>query len=343
MHALVTGGSGYFGETLVHRLLKQGHTVRIFDLNPPQDAGAGVEFVKGDIRDAAIVTKACSGIDLVFHNVAQVPLAKDRDLFSTVNRGGTLNLLAASLSQSVKKVIYTSSSAVFGVPKKNPVTEETVPTPMESYGAAKYDAEKICDEYVAQGLDVSIIRPRTILGHGRLGIFQILFEWIFGGYNVPVLGRGDNVYQFVHAEDLADASIKAAERPGPRVYNIGAQQFGTMREGLENLCRHAATGSKVVSLPRLPIEIGMKLTSALGLSPLGPYHALMYGKSLYFDITRARTELNWTPAYSNNDMLIESYEWYVANREKILSDHSARSHHQKAIKQGLLNVIKRLI
>ena len=72
-------------------------------------------------------------------------------------------------------------------------------------------------------------RPRTIMGHGRLGIFQILFEWIREGYNIPVLGRGDNVYQFVHADDLAEACILAAARPGPTTYNCGALRPGTMR------------------------------------------------------------------------------------------------------------------
>jgi len=342
MRALVTGGSGYFGETLVNRLLQAGHTVRVFDLNPPQSQ-ENVEFIGGDIRDLAIVTKACTGMDYVFHNVAQVPLAKDHALFTSVNEQGTSNLLQASHACCVKKVVYTSSSAVFGVPKANPVTEETAPSPMEAYGAAKYAGEKICQDYSQQGLDVTIVRPRTIMGHGRLGIFQILFEWLVEGYNVPVLGKGDNIYQFVHAEDLADACIKAAGRPGFTFYNIGTEEFGTMREVLENLCIYAKTGSRVVSLPRWPVEVGMKTADLLSMSPLGPYHALMYGRSLYFDVTKAKKELGWSSTYSNNQMFIESYDWYVRNRATILSDTRARSHHQKALKQGLLNVIKRII
>lgn len=86
----------------------------------------------------------------------------------------------------------------------------------------------------------------------------------------------------------------------------------------------------------------MNLTSALGLSPLGPYHALMYGRSLYFDITKAKNELGWEPRYSNNDMFIDSYEWYLKNREKILQSHGA-SHHRSAVKQGVLGVIKHLL
>src|SRR6185295_5166737 len=195
----------------------------------------------------------------------------------------------------VRKVVYVSSSAVFGVPKSNPVNEKTEPSPGEAYGRAKLEGEKLCAHYSKEGLDVTIIRPRTIMGHGRLGIFQILFEWIREGYNVPVLGRGDNLYQFVHADDLAEACILAAGRPGPAVYNCGAERFGSMREVLEQLCAHAGTGSKVRSVPMKPAVAFMRLTSALGMSPLGAYHALVYGRSLYFDISKAKRELGWQP------------------------------------------------
>jgi dTDP-D-glucose 4,6-dehydratase len=86
----------------------------------------------------------------------------------------------------------------------------------------------------------------------------------------------------------------------------------------------------------------MNFTSALGLSPLGPYHAMMYGRSLYFDITKAKTELGWQPRFSNNEMFVQSYEWYLKNREQILRSHGA-SHHRSAVKQGVLGLIKHLL
>src|SRR5262249_23642587 len=156
--------------------------------------------------DAAAVERAMAGSGIVYHCVAQVPLAKDKHLFRSVNVEGTRNLLRCAAAAKAAKVIYISSSAVFGVPKSNPVDETAIPVPGEAYGQAKLEGEQLCREFTeTAGLDVTIIRPRTIMGHGRLGIFQILFEWIREGYNIPVLGRGDNVYQFVHADDLADA------------------------------------------------------------------------------------------------------------------------------------------
>jgi nucleoside-diphosphate-sugar epimerase len=342
MTILVTGGAGYFGTVLRQRLIAGGASVRTFDLVRPDDLATGEEAVQGDIRDAVAIAAACRGVSIVHHNVAQVPLAKDRHLFESVNIQGTENLLEGARAAGVRKVVYTSSSAVFGAPRSNPVTEETPPAPAEAYGRAKYEGERRCQAYVARGLDVSIVRPRTILGHGRLGIFQILFEWVRSGFNIPVLGAGDNRYQFVHAEDLAAACILAGKRPGAAVYHCGTDRFGTMRETLEALCLHAGTGSKVRSVPMAPALLAMKLTSAVGLSPLGPYHALMYGRSMYFDLAKTTRELGWAPRYSNQEMFIESYEWYLAHRERVLAASGA-SLHRSAVKQGVLGLLRRLL
>lgn len=339
---LVTGGAGYFGTALTEMLLARGHRVRILDISDEVNAPSSAEYIRGDIRNRDDVAKACKGIEVVYHCVAQVPLAKDRELFITVNRDGTRVLLEAAQRAGVRKVLHLSSSAVFGVPERNPVTAETLPHPQEAYGRAKLDAEEVCAAAVRAGLDVTIIRPRTILGHGRLGIFQILFEWARTGVNVPVIGGGANRYQFVHAADLADACIRAADRPGAATFNIGAERFGTMREVLDALVRHAGTGSRVVSLPRAPTVAAMKLTSALGLSPLAPYHWLMYGESMHFDTTPAREQLGWSSRYGNDDMLIESYDWYVAHRDEILAARS-RSPHRSALNQGVLRIVGRLL
>src|SRR5918996_633501 len=283
--SLVTGGAGYFGDLLTRKLLARGYSVRIFDVNLATDTAPGTEVIKADIRDADAVLSACEGIDVVFHTAAEVDLTKNLHAFWSVNRDGTKNLLESCARCAVKKVIYTSSSAVYGIPKSNPVTEETVPIPVEEYGKAKLAGETLCREYAQKGLDVSILRPCTIMGHGRLGIFQILFEWIYQGENVPVLNGGKNIYQFVHADDFAEACIRASTLDGADAFNCGTDRFGTMREVLEHLCRHAGTGSKVKSLPMWPTMVAMNFSSALGISPLGAYHASMYGRSIYFDIS----------------------------------------------------------
>jgi nucleoside-diphosphate-sugar epimerase len=335
---LVTGGAGYFGTLLVDRVRRAGMRVRIFDVNEADERPADVEMVRGDIRDPQAVRRAVEGVHVVHHNVAMVPLAKDKDAFWSVNRDGTRHLLEAALSAKARKVVHMSSSAIFGAPEKNPVDDATVPRPQEDYGRAKLAAEELCHEFAGRGLDVSIIRPRTIMGHGRLGIMQILFEWVREGKNIPVLGHGDNLYQFVHADDLADAAMKAAQREGPSTYNVGADRFGTMRETLEGLVRHAGTGSRVVSVPMGPAVAMMRVTSRAGISPLGAYHSLMYGRAMYFDLSRTKRELGWAPRFDNVEMFCESYDWYLRNRAAVLSRHGA-SHHRSPVKQGVLRAV----
>ena len=336
---LVTGGAGFFGEKLVKHLLSMGHQVTCFDLNKPNFSHPNLKICEGDIRNIDAVRSVTIGVDKVYHNVAQVPIAKDKQLFWSVNYDGMANILACSLENKVKRVVYTSSSAVFGIPSSNPIKATTIPTPKEDYGKAKLAAEELCNEYRQKGLSCSIVRPRTVLGTGRLGIFQILFEWIYQGRNIPVLGSGDNIYQFVHADDLANACISAGEAYQEGIFNVGTDRFGSMREVLQNLVNHANTGSSVKSVPARLAEIGMNFTSALGLSPLGAYHSLMYGRSMYFDLEKSKTVLGFKPRYSNNEMFVSTYDWYCENRDDIISGRLEGSKHQSAMKQQILKMV----
>ena len=354
--SLVTGGSGYFGSLLVEALAARGDEVRVLDLHdyePPVAATGStarsapqVEVVLGDVRDPQTVRAACDGVDVVFHNVAQVPLAKDPVLLHTVSVDGTENVLRACEDAGVAKVVHTSSSAIFGVPAHNPVLPSTGPAPREAYGRAKLAAEYACFAAVSRGLDVSIVRPRTILGHGRLGIFGILFDWVADGADVFVLGDGANRYQFVHADDLADICLRAAGRAGPGLFNAGTDRFGTMRETLESVCAHAGTGSTVRSLPAAPASLAMRAAAGLHLAPFAPYHWIMYSKSMWFDIEHAREQLGWQPRWSNEEMFAQSYDWFVANRE-LAGDGASRagdrdrSQHRQTARQGALRAVKR--
>jgi nucleoside-diphosphate-sugar epimerase len=341
MRVLVTGGSGYLGETVVNKLRERGDDVRVFDIVDNEDRPREVELVRGDIRDASVVKRAVQGMDVVHHDVAQVPLAKDKHQFWSVNVDGTRILLSAALAAGVKKVILVSSSAIYGIPARNPVTLSVLPNPREAYGTAKLEGERLAKEYIARGLDVSIVRPRTVLGHGRLGIFQILFEWVRRGRPVYTLGNGNNRFQFVHADDLADVCLRADRAAGPSVFLGGTDRFGTMRDLLVGLVAHAGTGSPVRALPFGPTRLAMGVTSKLGLSPLGDYHTLMYGREMFFDVSETKRVLGWAPRYSNAEMIAESYDWYVSHREEVLARTDA-SHHRSAVRLGVLKLLELL-
>jgi nucleoside-diphosphate-sugar epimerase len=339
--SLVTGGNGYFGRVLVQRLASRGDAVRLLDIDVSGADELGVEVVRGDIRDADAVRRAVAGVDVVYHNVAQVPLARDRTLLRSVNVDGTQVLLDACISAAVGKIVHTSSSAVFGVPEANPVLPTTIPKPEEPYGEAKLAGEWACLRAASAptNLDVTIVRPRTVLGHGRLGIFAILFDWIADGSDPIVLGDGANRYQFVHADDLATACLLAAERSGPAVFNVGTDRFGTMADALRNLCRHAGTGAVLRSLPARPAEWAMRISATAGLTPFAPYHWLMYGRSMWFDVDHVRDALGWSPKWSNDEMLADSYDWFCANREQL---DAGSSIHRRPARAGALSLLERV-
>jgi len=134
----------------------------------------------------------------------------------------------------------------------------------------------------------------------------ILFEFVADGAPVFVLGSGDNKYQFVHADDLADACLRAARRPGAETYNIGCRDFGTMRETLQALVDHANTGSHVVSLPAKPAQVAMQALGQSSLVPFAPYHWLLFGESLWFDVSKAERSFHQ----------LSSVSWKVRSRPR---------------------------
>jgi nucleoside-diphosphate-sugar epimerase len=325
--ALVTGGSGYFGTILVRRLMSENYKVRVLDLNSPDNPDPSVEYIVGDICDLDVCLISTAGVKVVFHNVAQVPLANDSKKFNEVNIGGTKNICDASKRNGVKNFIYTSSSAVYGIPSKLPVLNNDPKIPVENYGRAKLEGELICKELINYGIQLKIIRPRTILGLGRLGIFGILFGWVSKGINIYTLGRGDDPYQFVHAEDLAEGITRASRLHGDFEFNLGALDYRTFKEDLQELCNFAKTGSRVLGLSEWLVRPSLKLVSYLGILPFASYQLELYSKPMYFQSEKDWQQLDYIPKYSNSEMLIESYKHYLETSNSFVA--GGVSHHQK--------------
>ena len=340
MRHLVTGGSGFLGNLIARRLLARGESVRILDIWKDPSLPDEIEFLHCDIRNRDGVLRAMAGIDVVHHNVALVPLTKSGDRFTDVNVVGSQIAAESAVEARVSAFVHMSSSAVFGSPPC-PITNETPRNPVEIYGRAKLAGERavhaICEEH---DLPLIIIRPRTILGLGRLGIFQILFDWIRNGHNVYVIGDGNQPFQFVHAHDLMDAYMLALVKQAPGAYNVGTNRFGTLREGLTNVIKHAGTASKVRSLPVSFTVLALSVLDRLGLSPLAPWHYLTYHKPFYFD-TAPLEAMGWSPKYSNDEMFAETYDWFLANHQELMAEKTA-SAHRKPVREGILWLLKRL-
>ena len=336
---LITGGSGFLGNLIARRLFESGEEVKVLDIWEDPTRPKEIEFIKCDINDRSGVNQAMKGIDIVHHNAALVPLAKAGNQFWEVNVIGSQIACEEALKAGVKHFIHMSSSAIFGLPKSCPITSETPYHPIEIYGRAKLAGEeivqKICNE---AKLSLIVIRPRTILAKSRLGIFQILFEWIKEGRNIYVIGDGNIKFQFVHALDLLNAYMLIMDKGKPGNYNIGTDRFGTLKEVLENLIKHAGTKSKIKSLPVSLTINTLTVLDWLHISPLAPWHYLTYHKDFYFDVNPI-LRLGWKSKYSNDEMFRESYDWMIQNYDNLIVNKEG-SAHRNLVKEKVLYLLK---
>lgn len=280
------------------------------------------------------------GVDIVHHNAALVAQTAAGKKYFEVNVEGSRVVTEEAAKAGVQALIHTSSTSIFGAPDKMPITNDTPTRPFEPYGRSKLEGEHVVDEICAKhGIPLITIRPRATLGAGRLGIFQVLFDWIRDNRNVYVIGSGDIGFQFIHAADLMDFYMTALDRGRSGTYNVGTDEFGTLRGDLEKLITYAGSTSKVVSLPVWPAVNALRVLYYAGLSPLVPWHYLTYHKPCYFDV-QPLLDLGWKPRYSNDAMLQESYDWFVANREQQREARSA-SPHRAPLRQQVLRLVKR--
>ncbi|HZP40566.1 MAG TPA: NAD-dependent epimerase/dehydratase family protein [Candidatus Binatia bacterium] len=317
---VVTGSSGLLGQCLVARLREAGRPVRLFDVVPPPPAQAGLPAVVADMRDAARVRDAVRGADVVYHLAAAQRMKPQfaglsEEEIRTMNVAGVANVLAAARAEGVRKAVFVSSSAVYGIPTTVPVREDHPQRPLGAYGWSKIEAEMLCEAHLAAGGDVTVLRPMSLFGPGMTGVFVLLFDWVQRGKTVWLLGRGTNRVQMVSAWDVADACILAADTPASRgaVLNLGAEDPPTVRAQVEALIAHAASPSRVAPLPARLLRTAARTLDLVGLSPIVPEHYLLADATFVLDVTRAKAVLGWRPRHGNVRMTCDAYDWYVAN------------------------------
>ena len=336
----LSGGSGFLGLHLASRLLRDGAAVRSLDLVPLDAAlvAAGVEAIVGDVRGAQEARQLCAGADVLVHAAAALPARGDAAEIRSVGVEGTATLLAAAAEAGVRRVIFVSSAVVYGLPESLPVTEGAWTAPIEPYGAAKVEAERVCAAFSARGLETVVLRPTAFVGPGRLGVFGILFDWVREGRRVYTLGPGTNRYQLLAVEDLVEAVVLAAVRPvAGETFNVGATAFGTVADDLRVLVEHAGSASRVTPLPAAPARAALRGLALARLSPLAEWHYRTADRDVWCDVSRAQRRLGWLPRSSNAEALARAYDWHVAN-----GPGPAGVTHRSAWSERALGLLRRL-
>jgi nucleoside-diphosphate-sugar epimerase len=343
---LITGGAGFLGYHLCNRLSKNFKEIIILDIAPfyTEEFPKNVKYYNIDITNKSQLEQVIKKEkpDLIIHGAAALPLYKSSIIWN-VNVNGTKNVLEIALQNKVERVTFISSTAVYGVPEKHPLYEDDPLIGVGPYGETKILAEKICEQYRKRGLCVPIIRPKTFIGTGRLGVFQILYDWIESGKKIPVIGNGQNRYQLLEVRDLVDAIYLTLVKPKTKAndtFNVGAKDFHTVESDVGAVCRYAKSGARVFKTPAPVVIFLLRVLEMMKLSPLYKWVYGTASKDSFVSVDKIEKQLGWKPQYSNADALIESYTWYLANKHKLGGTGVT---HRVAWSQGALAIVKKFM
>ena len=289
---LVTGGGGFIGSNLVRGLLERGDDVRVLDNfstgNRANLEGLDIEVVEGELRSYERVHNAVRGTDVVFHLTS-----------SAVNIEGTLNVLLAARDEGVRRVVYSSSSSVYGPRRELPVTEEMPPDPISPYGVAKLAAERYCVSFsrVYESFETVVVRYFNVFGPRQspfsqyAAVIPLFVTAIEAREPITVYGDGEQRRDFTYVSNVVDGTIRAAEAAGAsgRIFNVAASAPVTVNQVAETI---GAVLGKPVEKTFAPPRVGDIRDS-------------------WADVTRAREVLGWAPSVHLEDGLRRTIETLV--------------------------------
>lgn len=303
MRILVTGGAGFIGSSITKLLSDLGHQVRVFDNLSEgyrEKVDSRAELVVGDLKNREEIKKALEGMDVVIHMAASIEVSESVEnpyKFFENNLINGMNLLEEMRLAGVKKIIFSSTAAVYASDVPTPISEDALKQASNPYGATKLMFEKMLyTYYVCYGFNPTILRYFNVYGpwmkkHEESHVFPNFIKAILKGKKVPLYWKGDCVRDFVYVEDIARAHIAPLEQEGFHIYNIGTEN-----------------GTKISNLLRL---IGEAIGKDYEINDLGPRE----GDQMVTvaDVSKIKNELGWSAQVSLKEGIKKTVDWYKRN------------------------------
>jgi len=329
---LVTGGSGLLGSHIAEQLRLRGRPVRAV-VRRGSDAcfldSIGCELVYGDVTDRDSLKAACDGVATVYHAAARVGDWGPWSDFVRVTIDGTANLIDAAAAAGVARFLHISSISVYGyIDDPGRVVDETAPLGYRLhrwsyYSRAKVQAERLVWEAHHSGrLRVTVIRPSWLYGPRDRATLGRLVDSIRKG-KAKLIGDGENRLNVVHAGNVAEAAIAAADRDVAvgQAYNCSNDGVLTQKQYFNTVARAIGAPPVTKSVPyavaktaAFVMECLWRLARAKKPPLVTRYSVWLIGRRSFFDTTKARKELGWTSTVSYEDGIPLAVEWYLKHR-----------------------------
>jgi dTDP-glucose 4,6-dehydratase len=330
MRHVIFGGDGFVGRHLAPLISADGHGVVVVDIVKSDLAHYDkVKFVQCDVtnRDAVMAVGVKSD-DMVYNLSAKMlsPLqvrAKRHDFFFPVNYFGTENIILAMDKAGAKNLVHFTTDMIYGHTVTYPMTEDHPVAPLGEYGWSKQKTEVLAAEWRKKGMNISLFRPRLIIGPGRLGILEKLFKLIDMNLPVPMIGSGKNPYQFISVFDCASAAYAAFKAGVPNeAYNLGSLNPPPVRKLLGDLVRHAKSKSLLIPTPGWAVKKTLDMFDWMNMPIMDPEQYLIADEECVLDVSKGERQLGWVPQYRDEDMLIAAYVEYRAKKTGAANQNS---------------------
>jgi dTDP-glucose 4,6-dehydratase len=323
MRHIIFGGDGFVGRHLAPKLLADGQEVIVADIVKSDLAHyRHARFVTCDVTDPDSVANVGIRADDMVYNLSAKMLspiqvrAKRHDFFFPVNYHGTENIIRAMDKAGAKRLVHFTTDMIYGHTVTYPMTEDHPVAPLGEYGWSKLKTEELAAEWREKGMNISLFRPRLIIGPGRLGILEKLFKLIDWNLPVPMIGSGRNPYQFISVFDCAAAARLAWKTGVPNeAYNLGSLNPPPVKKLLGDLVKHAGSKSLLIPTPGWAVKRTLDLLDLMNMPLMDPEQYLIADEECVLDVSKGKRDLGWAPQYRDEDMLIAAYKEYRAKKD----------------------------